>query len=125
LVVKVNKNIDFVYVTKSQPLTQIYRYRVFNKKATKIYGISINTFVKVWVADIHDHLTTFRILYDQGERLRNFKCRELMTFVDLIVRRLIIKTEFIFECFHLPIKLKISTTSNRCCYTVYLCNPIH
>ena len=60
-------------MTKSKVLTQIYRYRVFNKKATKIYGISINTFGKVWVADIHDHSSTFRILYDQGERLTRAK----------------------------------------------------
>ena len=73
MVVKVNKNIDFVYVTKSQSLTQIYRYRVFNIKATKIYGISLNTFGKVWVADIHDHSTKFKILYDQGERLTRAK----------------------------------------------------
>jgi len=109
---KLTKTIIFDYVTKSQLLTQIYRYRVFNKKATKIYGISINTFGKVWVADNYDNLTTFRILYDEGERLtraksEKFKYRELMTFVDHIVRRPIIKTEFIYECFHLPIKLKI------------------
>lgn len=70
---KINKNINFEYVTKYQFLTQISRYRVFNKKATKICGISINTFGKVWVADIHDNLTTYRILYDQGERLTRSK----------------------------------------------------
>jgi len=70
---KLTKTIIFDYVTKSQLLTQIYRYRVFNKKATKIYGISINTFGKVWVADNYDNLTTFRILYDEGERLTRAK----------------------------------------------------
>ena len=42
-------------------------YKAFNKKKTKIYGIYINTFVKVWVADIHDILKTFRTLYDESE----------------------------------------------------------
>ena len=42
-------------------------YKAFNKKKTKIYGISTNTFGKVWVADIHDNLTKFRILYDESE----------------------------------------------------------
>ena len=70
---KLEKTINFECVTKSQLLTQISHNRVFNKKATKIYGISINTFGKVWVADIHDNLTTFRILYDQGERLTRAK----------------------------------------------------
>ena len=73
MLIKVNKTIIFDHVTKSQFLTQIYRYRVFNKKATKIYGISINTFGKVWVTDIHDNLTTFRILYDESERLTSAK----------------------------------------------------
>ena len=70
---KLEKTIKFECVTKSQLLTQIFHNRVFNKKATKIYGISINTFGKVWVTDIHDHLITFRILYDESERLTRAK----------------------------------------------------
>jgi alkyl hydroperoxide reductase subunit AhpC len=71
--IKINKNINFEYVTKSQLLTQISHYRVFNKKKTKIYGISTNTFGKVWIADIHDNPTTIRILYDKDERLTSAK----------------------------------------------------
>jgi hypothetical protein len=47
----------------------------FSKEIVRINfsGISINTFGKVWVADIHHNLTTFRILYDEGERLTSAK----------------------------------------------------
>ena len=73
MLIKFNKTIIFDNVTKSQLLTQISHNRVFNKKATKIYGISINTFGKVWVADNHENLTMFRISYDEGERLTRAK----------------------------------------------------